>query len=87
MEQVKCDACRGTGGIAVTPWDAYECEVCRGSGRLGRRKMVHESCPVGVLAGDEHQYVVGTGVVVPWDVADDPRSGVEVCRSCADRSM
>ena len=43
---------------------------------------VREYCPVGELAGNRHRYDVGTGVVIPWDVAGDPRSGVEACRSC-----
>lgn len=43
---------------------------------------VREWCPVGELAGDRHRYDVGTGVVIPWDVAGDPRSGVEACRAC-----
>lgn len=42
----------------------------------------HDYCPVGDLAGNPHKYPVGTGVVVPWDVAGDPRSGVESCRNC-----
>ena len=44
---------------------------------------VREYCPVGELAGNRHRYVAGDGVVIPWDVAGDPRSGVEACRSCA----
>jgi hypothetical protein len=44
---------------------------------------VREYCPVGELAGNRHRYDVGTGVVIPWEVAGDPRSGVEACRSCA----
>lgn len=43
---------------------------------------VHDYCPVGDLAGNPHKYPVGTGVVVPWHVAGDPRPGVESCRSC-----
>lgn len=39
-------------------------------------------CPVGELVGNRHQYVVGTGVVVLWDVAGDPRPDVEVCHEC-----
>ena len=44
---------------------------------------VREWCPVGELAGNRHRYVAGDGVVIPWDVAGDPRSGVEACRPCA----
>ena len=44
---------------------------------------VREYCPVGELAGNRHRYDVGTGVVIPWDVAGDPRSGVECCQDCA----
>ena len=45
---------------------------------------VREYCPVGELAGNRHRYDVGTGVVIPWHVAGDPRSGVEACRSCVE---
>jgi len=47
---------------------------------------VREWCPVGELTGDRHRYVAGDGVVIPWDVAGDPRSGVEACRPCAIRT-
>jgi hypothetical protein len=45
--------------------------------------VTREWCPVGELAGDPHTYVAGDGVVIPWDVAGDPRSGVEACPECA----
>lgn len=45
-------------------------------------RPVREYCPVGELSGNRHTYVAGRGVVVPWDVAGDPRPGVEVCRVC-----
>ena len=45
--------------------------------------MTRATCPVGELAGDPHTYVAGDGVVIPWDVAGDPRSGVECCQDCA----
>ena len=43
---------------------------------------VREYCPVGDLTGNRHTYVAGRGVVVPWDVAGDPRPNVEVCAAC-----
>jgi hypothetical protein len=45
--------------------------------------MFDEWCPVGELSGERHKYTPGDGVVIPWDVAGDPRSGVEVCPACA----
>ncbi len=48
--------------------------------------MTRAHCPVGELAGDPHTYVAGDGVVIPWDVAGDPRPGVECCRECAKHS-
>jgi hypothetical protein len=44
--------------------------------------VTRATCPVGELAGDPHEYVAGDGVVIPWDVAGDPRPGVEACRGC-----
>lgn len=43
---------------------------------------LREHCPVGDLTGHRHKYEPGTGVVIPWDVVGDPRSGVEVCLPC-----
>ena len=48
--------------------------------------MFDEWCPVGELSGDRHKYPASDGVVVPWDVAGDPRPGVECCRECAKHS-
>lgn len=45
--------------------------------------MTRERCPIGELVGDPHTYRAGSGRVVPWDVAGDPRAGVEVCATCA----
>lgn len=47
------------------------------------RFRVRVACPVGDLAGLPHDYVVGTGAVVMWDVLGDSRDVVEVCRVCA----
>lgn len=44
---------------------------------------VRDYCPVGELTGERHTYIVGTGVVVPWDVAGDPRPHVETCHACS----
>lgn len=43
---------------------------------------VRDYCPVGELTGERHTYIVGTGVVVPWHVAGDPRPNVETCHAC-----
>lgn len=48
----------------------------------GECVVTRAHCPVGELAGDPHTYVAGDGVVIPWDVAGDPRTGVEACRGC-----
>ena len=40
-------------------------------------------CPVSDIAGPDHYYNVGTGVIMPWDVMGDDRSSVEVCADCA----
>ena len=63
-------------GVPVADlWAAYK-----------REQQRHVACPVGELAGDPHTYVAGDGVVIPWDVAGDPRTGVECCREC-ERAM
>lgn len=60
-------------GVSVADlWAAYKRE----------QQRPREVCPVGELAGDPHEYVAGDGVVIPWDVAGDPRTGVEACRGC-----
>lgn len=43
---------------------------------------VREYCPVGELTGNRHTYIAGRGIVVPWDVAGDPRPNVETCHAC-----
>ena len=48
---------------------------------------IKEQCPIGLLTDTPHTYVAGRGRVIAWDVADDPRSGVEVCAKCASQAL
>lgn len=41
-------------------------------------------CPVSDLAGPEHYYERGTGVVVGWDVLGDEHDTATVCPGCAE---
>lgn len=41
-------------------------------------------CPVSDLAGPEHYFQRGTGVVIEWDVMGDDRQTVTVCPDCAE---
>jgi hypothetical protein len=67
-------------GVPVADlWAAYQWR----QNILAAMGMFDEWCPVGELAGERHKYVAGDGVVIPWDVVGDPRTGVEVCRECA----
>jgi hypothetical protein len=85
-----------TAGDVVTLTACPECGAAAGSWcvRHGRvqpgpllccaaRFRVRAACPAGDVADMPHEYVVGTGAVVVWDVLGDPRGAVEVCRSCA----
>lgn len=66
------DLAREHGVPVADLWAAYKRE----------QQRTRELCPVGELAGDPHTYTAGDGIVIPWDVAGDPRTGVEACRGC-----
>ena len=77
-----CPAC----GAKRTHW----CQDNRGVMKPGplllcpaRQRDEVIDCPVGVMVGDPHLFLLSTGVAVDWDVLGEQEGKITVCRTCA----